>query len=479
MCQWATAIPSLEQSDIVTLKQQRVNGAALLTLTEEKLLKHPYNFPGGAASNLMIAIDKLKVIVKKPLDASKFQDSLLPAHDDPRWSCLHDLKIEMETDTNGQQVPCIKKLKNKIGQFIELPNLAGKDKILPKKLERGKLTSYLLTQERYDLVLRFATMINLGEPHMENPSLQSGLIGKTLESYLLTCIAYVNNAIVIYIKMSSLKDDNEMAVYFLNRFVNFNASKASNIKCRGNRWKAPTLLDLAIAGTTDTSQAFLVSRELMEQLGTIVEHPVLYCLDEHQHLWRDGVQNSSFGKAFTIESGPCSGARTILVVSGSAHSAFEMNLPSTMSSWFHKILPFSMKTFEMVIKDEKSGLYIQEEWRRDNESIERLAEITGRLPRELQELHDQQHQFKTAEDFLHSRKILYSLEVNNYLSTSNKEQIDSYYRFMDAFFSRIDKMDMQVAPPSLYDSGLIYYDCRDNVYRTICSGAFLALHDHY
>ncbi|GAM21185.1 hypothetical protein SAMD00019534_043600 [Acytostelium subglobosum LB1] len=484
VCQWAADIPTIEQSDIATLKQNRVNGAALLTLTKEELLK--LNFPLGAASNLMIAIDKLKVPVKKALDASKLQDPLLPARDDPRWACLHDLKIEMVNDAKGQLVPCLKKLKDKIGQFIELPNLGGADGLLPKKLDENKIKSFLMTQERYDLVVRFATMINLGQVNITNSSPQSGLIlsgpngvGKTFESYLLTCIAYLNNSILIYINMSSLKDDNQMAAYFLNRFITFNASKASTIRCAPNDWKAPTLLDLAVAGTTDKSQAFLVSRELMKQLATYTEHPVMYCLDEHQHLWKQGVESSSFGISFTIESGPCSGSRTILVVSGSAHSAFEMNLPSGMSSWFHKILPFSAETFKMVIQDEKSGLSIQEEWRCDDESIERLAEITGRLPRELQEMHDQQHKFKTAEDFLNHRKMLYNNEVNKYLSTSNEKQIGAYYQFMDAFFSRIDKMDMAFAPASLYDTGLIYFDLRDNVYRSICRGAFLALHEHY
>ncbi|EFA86510.1 hypothetical protein PPL_00305 [Heterostelium album PN500] len=270
-----------------------------------------------------------------------------------------------------------------------------------------------------------------------------------------------------------------MAAYFLKRFIAFNALKVSTIRCADNRWKAPTLLDLAVVGIDDVSQAFLVSDELMNQLQSYVEHPVMYCLDEHQHLWKDGVENSSFGKAFTIEAGPCSGARTILVVSGSAHSKFEHNLPSGMSSWIHRVLPFSEASFKQVIEDEKSGLHIREDWRDDQDAIDRLAEITGRIPREIQEMHDQMYIFSTPESFLDSRKKLYTDEINKYITDSDHDRREDYYRFLDVFFSRVDKMDILTAPSTLCDTGLVFFDSRDNVYHSICRGAFLALHNSY
>src|SRR2546421_1053829 len=42
----------LSEKAFEILETQEVNGRAFLKLTEEKLLRHPYNLPGGPASNL-------------------------------------------------------------------------------------------------------------------------------------------------------------------------------------------------------------------------------------------------------------------------------------------------------------------------------------------------------------------------------------------------------------------------------------------
>jgi hypothetical protein len=42
----------LSETAIKILETQEVNGRAFLKLTEEKLIRHPYNLPGGPASNL-------------------------------------------------------------------------------------------------------------------------------------------------------------------------------------------------------------------------------------------------------------------------------------------------------------------------------------------------------------------------------------------------------------------------------------------
>ena len=42
----------LSDKALEILETQEVNGRAFLKLTEEKLLRHPYNLPGGPASNL-------------------------------------------------------------------------------------------------------------------------------------------------------------------------------------------------------------------------------------------------------------------------------------------------------------------------------------------------------------------------------------------------------------------------------------------
>ncbi|GBB84152.1 hypothetical protein RclHR1_01080008 [Rhizophagus clarus] len=42
----------LEEKDLEIIHKQRVNGRDFLKLTEEKLLRHPYNLPGGPTSRL-------------------------------------------------------------------------------------------------------------------------------------------------------------------------------------------------------------------------------------------------------------------------------------------------------------------------------------------------------------------------------------------------------------------------------------------
>ncbi|EFA86511.1 hypothetical protein PPL_00306 [Heterostelium album PN500] len=191
VAKWASGIsPAIFTSDDVqTLKQQRVNGPTLLTLTEQKLLDRPYRLTGGAATELLLAINNLKIFAKTQ-DATKLQDPNLPDRHDPKWDYLRNLE----------------QLKRKVGQFIELPNIGGTDEKLPMKLLGDKIKSYLLTRERYDLVEKFYNMVNVGKVNVKNANQQSGIIlsgsngvGKTFESYLLTCVAYMNNAILFYI----------------------------------------------------------------------------------------------------------------------------------------------------------------------------------------------------------------------------------------------------------------------------------------
>ena len=57
---WAKIQRGIEEEDLLILRKQRVNGSALLLLTKDDLLHHPYNIPGGPAAILAEAIQKLK-----------------------------------------------------------------------------------------------------------------------------------------------------------------------------------------------------------------------------------------------------------------------------------------------------------------------------------------------------------------------------------------------------------------------------------
>ena len=93
-----------------------------------------------------------------------------------------------------------------IGQVIKLPDLRGMTATLPKELQPEKLEKILLTPQCFQLLEEFAQAVNLGQANVSNADPQSGMIlsgpngvGKTVESYLITCAAYVNNCLLIYI----------------------------------------------------------------------------------------------------------------------------------------------------------------------------------------------------------------------------------------------------------------------------------------
>jgi hypothetical protein len=57
---WAIGKVGVDEESASVLKSQNVNGKALWALTEEKLIKSPYNMSGGPATQLALAIENLK-----------------------------------------------------------------------------------------------------------------------------------------------------------------------------------------------------------------------------------------------------------------------------------------------------------------------------------------------------------------------------------------------------------------------------------
>jgi len=72
---WALSIKNLLEEDAQKLKVNRVTGESLLTLTETKLVNHPYNIAGGPAASLALAIEKLKSPSEKKRLYSEYSDN--------------------------------------------------------------------------------------------------------------------------------------------------------------------------------------------------------------------------------------------------------------------------------------------------------------------------------------------------------------------------------------------------------------------
>lgn len=103
----------------------------------------------------------------------------------------------------------LEEIKKKVNKFVELPCLGG---ILPKELNKEDIQQVLMTPERISLVEHLWNAINLGKEGIPNRDRNFGMIlsgpngiGKSVDSYILTSVAYMNGAFVIYIvSVSSL-----------------------------------------------------------------------------------------------------------------------------------------------------------------------------------------------------------------------------------------------------------------------------------
>ena len=59
---WAKKVPDVKPHHARVLRDQEVTGRTLLMLTKDELTRHPYNLPGGPASALAGAVEKLKAL---------------------------------------------------------------------------------------------------------------------------------------------------------------------------------------------------------------------------------------------------------------------------------------------------------------------------------------------------------------------------------------------------------------------------------
>ena len=91
--------------------------------------------------------------------------------------------------------------------MIELPLFPPH--LLPKEFDQQIARHVLLTPERFKLVEEVFNTVHLGQVDVLNSSPYSGMIlsgpygvGKTVDSYLLMSVLFMNNALVIYIVRS-------------------------------------------------------------------------------------------------------------------------------------------------------------------------------------------------------------------------------------------------------------------------------------
>jgi len=94
---WSIESVGISEQSALILKNQEVDGKALLTLTEEELVKHPCNMPGGPATLVAMAIQNLKkkfflpeIVTRGKVLGSSLQLSTITLK--PDWVDRRDIK---------------------------------------------------------------------------------------------------------------------------------------------------------------------------------------------------------------------------------------------------------------------------------------------------------------------------------------------------------------------------------------------------
>jgi hypothetical protein len=115
---------------------------------------------------------------------------------------LLDPKLTPRDAKGFEWMRSLEEIKKKVNQFVELPCLGNE---LPKDMEEKDIKQVLMTPERISLVEELWKTLSLGEEGVRRGKyggmILSGPngIGKSVDSYLLTSVAYMNGALVIYI----------------------------------------------------------------------------------------------------------------------------------------------------------------------------------------------------------------------------------------------------------------------------------------
>jgi hypothetical protein len=419
----------------------------------------------------------------------------LVSRDDPKWDWLRNLGREGEP---GETVF------GKVRKYVELPYLGNE--FLPKELDdEMKLKNVFITPHRVDVLKIMWDMLHLGVLNVKGKRSQAGCIlsgpngiGKTVQSYLMVCAAYVNKAIVIYVPLARawVATNNEMKIYqsFLERFLLLNADLAAELPCRKQSIVHDNLFQLARAGfeSDDLAKCQNACEELMEELSRVIKYPVLYAIDEHNEIWKANKQNHFFIGNFTVSTGLCAGYRTFLLISGSAHSIFLNSLQPGLERWLVRMQPFDFESFRLAVSADPSSENFALPASLVPKHLNYLYEATGGLPREILKL----RKFLSAESqnqknepslndvvlWVSMRSFEIEAEIEKWVQ-HRKERIKDWKDFLAQLVKaylkgeavRIDKRP----PASLWDQGYVYFDEEKRSWKIVSAPAFRILQAYH
>jgi len=289
--------------------------------------------------------------------------------------------------------------------------------------------------------------------------------------------------------------DSEVAKYYLDRLRKFNANLLAKVQLNneekeqvGWRNQQRSLLDLIQLGLDSPNGVYRIWVMTMNILRRMVEFPVVNVIDEHNAIYQLNMQEAKVFYDFChLNTGLVGGRskRVYTILSGSAHSKFELQLTSKgMKEWQRHIQPFNQRDMEVLTQ--KGGVFeLPESWTSDKVKMAQLRAITGMIPRELQRFYNEFLDSK-GEINLEKWAMLqiegFQTQFRNFLGKEeNRGRWREFHHFIGTILSPRYATDYVVPLEGryLFDSGLAFYDVTLGRYRPICLGAEFAFADWY
>jgi len=373
---------------------------------------------------------------------------LVAERNDPRWAFLRDDTL----------------LSQRVGEFIELPDLPGHK---PKLLKSKDWQNFLLTEQRLEIAKEVIGAIGQGplKETRDNGLCLSGPqgVGKSALNYLLASIAYVRGWRLQYIPLcgewAELETDELRADYFNLQYkcLNDNLPAPKQRLRQGRKISNTKKKRLQQVNTQVSLQA-----NLLKDLRDTTDKPVLIILDEHNELyrWRELVvvppppqtpdlkryqyKSLAYFSRFTKWTS-LTGPRLYTIYSGSAHSEFEDNLPSGEQTKLRFLRPFDEPEAVKLIEE----LRIPEKVGRTASAIYDL--VTGGLPRHISLLAVDEPKSLTAWASAMVLALLRAVQM-----TSSQLDPDNKKNFVAFIGARLTGQSFPYHSSIWYDKGFLY-----------------------
>jgi hypothetical protein len=154
-----------------------------------------------------------------------------------------------------------------------------------------------------------------------------------------------------------------------------------------------------------------------------------------------------------------------------------------MERWLRRIQPFSHDVFEKAISP-GGAFALPAHWQKDVHAKRLLAEVTGRIPREMEHLKRayETGNAKTPTEWALHRADPLEDDFRKFLAKpENQQRLAQFRKFLEIIFSPryATRRTLSQEARYLYDTGLIFYDEEERCYKCTCQPAEQVMLGYY